>query len=543
MNFAEEAAPTRYGVFYLADMSLALPLQALREVVPCSEVGRIPCGSAAVIGAIDLRGITLPVLDLLSLLGFPSDLARAESRVTRGVVVVAYQGRLLGLLADGVGGVLDCAVSAVSQIGTQDSSHGILSGGFKHADHDRIVSILSPAALFELPLVPSVVESGPNRQPDCEEGDDPDVAISVGVEELSEEDLSQLDCEAWLSQELLAKPIPVERRRNSGGGPESLGLHLVLARCGSLPIAVPSNVVFTTVLSVAVEASPLVGGYCVGTIEFSDQRVPAIDLSAFCGFGSRGNVLHSAFVARYPEGYLAFLVEEIIDVVRVPPNAAIALPRRALMRPELFAGAVPLTMLPEHPLRPAAEMLGSYLLLNALTLEQLPELCGLARLTVPNSAEKQLESNGSDVGAIPVTRMLTYDIGFEVATPIAQLVEILPWNENTAMLGGSYGSPSLVMTRGRAIPAFSLNALLGQPELERTETASVLVVEADGEQVGFTVSKLLNIDSARWAPSEKAACESAGGKFFERWEPIRVGEPGKERLISLLDLQKLAASI
>ena len=541
MNLAEEAASTRYGVFFLADMSLALPLQALREVVPCTEVARIPCGSAAVIGAIDLRGITLPVLDLVSLLGFPSGLARAGAPVTRGVVVVAYQGKLLGLLADGVGGVLDCAASAVSQIGTQDSSHGILCGGFKHADHDSIVSVISPSALFELPLVPSVVEAGASRQPDCEREDSPDVAISVGVEELSEEDLGQLDGEAWLSQELAAKPIPVERRGNSG--PESLGLHLVLARCGSLPVAVPSNVVFTTVLSVAVEASPLVGGYCVGTIEFSDQRVPAIDLSAFCGFGSRGNVLHSAFVARYPEGYLAFLVEEIIDVVRARPNATIALPRRALMRPELFAGAIPLTMLPEHPLRPAAEVLGSYLLLNALSLEHLPELCGLAKLTVPNSAEKQVESNGSDGGAIPVTRMLTYDIGFEVATPIAQLVEILPWNENTAMLGGSYGSPSLVMTRGRAIPAFSLNALLGQPELERTETASVLVVDAGGEQVGFTVSKLLNIDSARWAPSEKGVSESAGGKFFERWEPIRVGETGRERLISLLDLQKLASSI
>jgi purine-binding chemotaxis protein CheW len=117
-----------------------------------------------------------------------------------------------------------------------------------------------------------------------------------------------------------------------------------------------------------------------------------------------------------------------------------------------------------------------------------------------------------------------------VATPIEQLVEILPWNDNTAMLGGSYGSPGLVMTRGRAIPAFSLTALLGQPELDRTETASVLVVDSHGEQVGFTVSKLINIDSARWAPSENADCQAAGAKFFERWEPI-----------SLLDLQKLAA--
>ena len=97
------ASDRRFGVFSLATLQLALPLEALREVVPLSALSVLPCAASCVIGGIDLRGVLVPVVDLRVVIGLP-----ATGRAPSSVVIMIFAGRLLGLLASGVVGVFEC---------------------------------------------------------------------------------------------------------------------------------------------------------------------------------------------------------------------------------------------------------------------------------------------------------------------------------------------------------------------------------------------------------------------------------------------------
>ena len=72
-----------FGVFQLASMQLALPLGALREVVPLGTLEALPAPAGSVVGGLDLRGAIVPVLDITRLL----DTDCTERR--RNVVIMA----------------------------------------------------------------------------------------------------------------------------------------------------------------------------------------------------------------------------------------------------------------------------------------------------------------------------------------------------------------------------------------------------------------------------------------------------------------------
>ncbi len=105
----ESGGDVVYGLLRLAGMDVALPLSALREVVPCPlELAGIPASAPGLLGAIELRRLVLPVVDLRPVIGRPDD-----RRPDQVVVVLAHGGQVLGLLADEVRGVTRLPASAL----------------------------------------------------------------------------------------------------------------------------------------------------------------------------------------------------------------------------------------------------------------------------------------------------------------------------------------------------------------------------------------------------------------------------------------------
>ena len=87
-----------YGLLTVAGVEVALPLSVLREVVPCpSELAELPVSAPGLLGAMNLRSLVLPVVDLRVSFGGPVD--RCADQV---VAVVADGGQVLGILADEV---------------------------------------------------------------------------------------------------------------------------------------------------------------------------------------------------------------------------------------------------------------------------------------------------------------------------------------------------------------------------------------------------------------------------------------------------------
>lgn len=487
-----------FGVFQLASMQLALPLGALREVVPLGTLEPLPAPAGCVVGGLDLRGAIVPVLDITRLL----DTDCTQRR--RNVVIMAYGGGLLGLLADGVVGVFDCPPARMSRITTGDGSLSLLCGGFIRSDDGSVVSVLSPQAISALPGVPMAVEH------DCAEGGMPTA-------------------------------------QQTSQSPETEQTHYMLMQCGAIPLALPSEAVHTIIINPEVQPSAMSGGSCLGTIEFDALKVPALDLVRICGLG--GDAAHppgQAFVVKYPDGLVAFMVERIIDVVRPRDDTLVPLPPRALPNPALFAGMLPTAALGEVSSLQTASTLGYYLALSPQALLQSTELCGVARMNTPAASHGATQGLSllprGQAPRMPRARMLTYRLSanVEVATPIDQIAEILAWSPATAILGERSEAMALVMNRGRAIPTYSLAAQLGMPSSPPAEASCVLVIESGEAYVGFTVDRLTSIDEGQWPKPQAANTAGSGTHPALSLEPTLVGNGDEERLLTVIELKRLA---
>lgn len=156
---AGTAQPARnYGGFRLGALHLAVPMDALREIVPCDTLVPLRGMAACIAGGIQRGQAVIPVVDLRSALGQPLGSATGAS-----VLLVAHEGELLGLLAHDVTGVTQ-GVAVVSdprspasrQAGPLINSHLPLDGGTN-------LRVLSLAAVAALPKARTVRQ--PSKRP------------------------------------------------------------------------------------------------------------------------------------------------------------------------------------------------------------------------------------------------------------------------------------------------------------------------------------------------------------------------------------------
>lgn len=481
---------TGYGVFRRGRLQLALPLHALREVVPCRRLDALPCAAPCVVGGLDLRGTLLPVIDLQTLIGAGA----AASSTADNVVVMVSEGRLLGVLADSVTGIFGCEDAKLSRLAQVAGAPALICGGFPRDDDGSLVSLLSIEALASLPGVPRVAD------PRCSSGMDETVQAAQAED-----------------------------------------AHLMLLRSGELSFALKSTHVHTTLLDPVREPSALSGGYCLGAIEHAGLRVPAVDLAAFCGFDAVPvHSLRQAFVLNFDGAYVAMLVEEVVDVVRAVITPAAGSVFGALPEGEVIAGVLSLDALPPHPARAVTRRKGFYLRLDEARLMHSPALIGLSKLNTPVEGADDAASGSIRERARPGHRVITYDIGVEVATPIDQISEILPWRPDEALGAADGGRAALVVSRGRSIPTWCLSSMFGRVTPPLSTSASVLVVEHDGALVGFSVSRLMTIDEAQPPRGEGRAITAGAAHSFDH---RMVGSGDEARMISLMDLQRVAASL
>jgi purine-binding chemotaxis protein CheW len=487
-----------FGGFSLGEMRLALPMAALREVVPCTTLSALPCAAACVVGAIDLRGVTLPVIDLSIVLG--QEVAAAAHR---NVIVMVHEGRLLGLMVGQVSGVFHAEPGSLKRVSAAGPGGGVLVASLRGED-GALVSVLSHAALFELPQVPAIEDPEPARQ-----------AQATGVAEVATDDPA----------------VPV-----------------MLVACNRLSLAIDALAVHATLSSPRIEASALAMGHCLGVTEYGGGRIPIVDLLALCGLGaldtSRGS---QAFVMQMQAGLVGLLVEAVLDVVPSKPQDRMSVPAYALPVPGLFSGALPSACLAIGQAwgdRPTPQQ---YLLLDSAALKAHPELVALAST---NSGGLGTPPNAGDAGtaaaSAPQRSLITYELFGEEATPIEQVAEILPYQPEAEIFGNGGALRALMVNRGRSIPVLCLRRLAGLEPLALTRESSVLVVQTDGDWTGFAVPRLRAIESTSWEPALPAHGLGAPdplARVLKSNELALVDSGGTERMLRVLNLERIARSL
>lgn len=493
-----------FGGLRIGGLQLALPMSALREVVPCGRLECLPVRAEGLLGAIDLRGVLVPVLDLRPLIGLAADPLDWPC-----VVLVIHDGLILGLLCEGVTGVFRSEGQRLNRA-AQD---GLMAGSLRRADDGSLLSVLSPAALLALPGLPRVEDPEPQRQR-VHDG-------SIGDEPLAS------------------------------------GLPMLLLLCGRVPLALPAMAVHATLPSPQVCASVLAGsGACVGVLEHAGEEVPVVDLPALCGLGRLerpAGALQQAFLMRLEAGLVAFLIDRVLDVVRVDDDAVLPVPAFALPRRELFEGGLAIQALTDEVRALLPSSVQQFLVLSPQGLQGHAGLQALAASTRPvtalRGADRPTDAGGS---AAPLTlqagqrAMVTYQLGREVATPIGQIREILPFGCEIAVLEVGGAMLGLVAHRGRSIPVMCLSRLHGLPPPEVGPAVSVLVVEADaGEQLGFAVPMLRSIEPADWEPALPALGDSRDPltQAIHSRQLVQVGQGDSRRMLQVVDLQRIARAL
>lgn len=496
----EPAGRLQLGCFRLGAMRLALPLGALREVAPFARLAALPCRSPLVAGAIDLRGASVPVIDLRRLQSGAGDTAPGTD--ARLAVVMHHEGRLVGLLADAIDGIVQVPASAWLTIETRgEALPPVLAGGVRRPDRDELVGVLSPGAIAAIDGVPRLVE-----------------------------------------REARAAPSASADAGGDARRPMRGVLDLVLFECAGRPMAIDAACVQSTLAAPVIEPSALAIGACRGVTMHLGRRLPIVDLAALAGLpapvpvgsNAAGRAGGHALVVRLPDGPVALHVERVVDVVRVDAGHALAVAPDALPDPALFAGAVAIDAgEPRDGPRAWLRLDGAALARSAVLVPLTQALGGDRRPAAANAGA----GDGADAGSGP--DMLVYALERDVATPLGQIDEILPWSPAAAEgLGDDGPTPGLLLSRGRSISVRCLVRLhTGRPWRHDGQSA-ILVVQRDGHRHGYAVPRLRAIERARRVYPRPGLARPGGSTAGSAGDLVLVGEPAAERLLPVLELAR-----
>lgn len=466
-----------YGLLRMAGMDVALPLSALREVVQCpTDLAALPAAAPGLLGAVELRRLVLPVLDLGAVLGRP-----AERRPEQVVVVVACGGQVLGLLADEVRGI--CRVPAEALVAARTEGGGLLfCATFRHPDTGCAYSILDAAAILAVPGVPTVS----------------DVTRDAAV----------------------ARALSTDRRT------------LTVLRCGPYRFAVDAMHVHTTLPTPDLRASVLASRTCLGVVHFADREVPVVDPLVLLGLGEMDRAEAGAgLVLDLGPGYVVLALSELIELTDVAADDVLPTPTFAIPRPDLLAGMVDIDGLGDCLVLDGAALLTDHDLSGFASVNTALDTA------VPAQADGLASAAVAAASGAP--SYLTFSIGVDIAVPLDQVTEILSYPETltSTVVGGLLG---LITHRRAVVPVLCLATILGRGERPVGLSTCLLLVDVDGSPVAFAVDSLLTIAPRTWTDVDQPVRGSAEdrGTTLRSAPLVRVGDDS--RLLPELDLRGVA---
>ncbi|AGL21177.1 chemotaxis protein CheW [Actinoplanes sp. N902-109] len=484
-----------YGVFHTGRVRVALPLDELREVIMRPpEFSPLPVTADGLLGAVNLRHVVIPVLDLCQLAGYP----QLDAETGRVIVIVAVGDQMFGLLAAEIEGVAKITDEALLETPVAGERPALFSHTFERLEDGAVVSLLDAAAISKLPGVPVVRDSSPRGS-------------VIGLGEINGD----------------------SSRRT-----------VLLLRCGPIGLCIDVGHVHSVIPQLTLHPSPLDGATCRGVVHLHDKAVPAVDPLMMLGLGTvpdDGNL--RGLVLAMPRGLVVLTVSDIADIASVPVTDVLPLPPVGMRKDGFLTGVLRTGSGDQHllldgaALRADAELdaLGS---LGVAVPGKEPVATPASASVTARTGTERDDTEGRRV--VPsVRKFLTYNVGMEAATPLGQITEILPYPQHAIVLDSGGALLGIFTHRKLSVPLLSLPVLLGVGGSPDPATARVLLVDAPGgELVGFVVPSLHAIEDSVWeesAPKEPAE----PGALLQRGPLVKIGTEAQGRLLPNIDLSEL----
>lgn len=134
---AEPTVREKHRLFLLATLDglrLALPADAVDQVLPAAAYAPLPTAPPVILGVLDLRGRPLPLLDLRSRLGRPP----RDPWPSDHVVVCRVADRRVGVWLDHAAGLEDVSLDGIVEV-TQVAQAPHVQGVVMHPDGTLLV--------------------------------------------------------------------------------------------------------------------------------------------------------------------------------------------------------------------------------------------------------------------------------------------------------------------------------------------------------------------------------------------------------------------
>ena len=119
-----KTASVLYVVFILSSEYYGVDMRDTYRVLPMEALARVPNMPPFLKGAVNLRGMLVPVLDVRTRLGLEINRQTVESRI----VVINTAGQDVGFIVDAVTGVLPVPTSSIESVSTSSVRSNCLSG-------------------------------------------------------------------------------------------------------------------------------------------------------------------------------------------------------------------------------------------------------------------------------------------------------------------------------------------------------------------------------------------------------------------------------
>lgn len=480
-----------FGSFCVGAMTLAMPMKSVREVVPYHSLDVLPCPQAWIKGGLNLRGVSIPVLDLECLLNRPGHQYKPGC-----VLLIAHDGYLLGLIADQVKALFFADPANVHAVTSSDPIAGIFAGSLMNTDLNQLVNVLDPQALFGLPGLPKAKDPEPHRQ----------------------------SLELQTSNEDMAL---------------NLRIPLMLMQSKSTLFAVNPKDIETTVVNPVLLPSEYAGGFYRGNLNYREQVIPAVDLATYLGLATSGTVEpgQQAFVIRVNGNPLALLIDRVLDIVHVPQGSVIALPKFGMPKAAQLEGALPSTVFANNESH--SQRGPQYFVLSCPQICEDRELLELASILAQASHSAAIE-NAQGQATSDLDRLMVYCLNTEFSSPIDQVREVLPYRADIEIFERANPMLGMLAHRNESIPVFDLSQWLGGSRQALTKESSILLVHEYGVTIGFAVTSLTAIENAQWEPNVPVLGEQRQlihGQLKTSQRLAQIGENKKQRMVEVIDLQ------
>ncbi|MFM0209986.1 chemotaxis protein CheW [Paraburkholderia sediminicola] len=479
-----------YGSFHLGQTELALPVAALQEVVNYpAAVTAVPLAPSHLLGLFNLRGTLIPIVDLRQLLHLPDEGARATSKIA----IVELGDARVGLLFDTTGEILRVPAAQKIAFERTDNAPAVIGGALKLNDGERILQILSAAALLGLPDVP------------------------------------QLHHRAAASER---RTQQAQRRQT------------VSFRVAGVHLALPMAAIQEIIRVPAMHPSPLADAICIGMLNLRGTTVPVIDFAHFLGL-SRDDAAASGQAAAVDERrivvlnqhdvHVGLMVDEVRSIVGYRDDELMVMPAYSRRHVALFAGCL------------GNDGRDSIILLSP------DALCANEHIMAVAQGHRDLYRDRIQTARASRERggaretYVTFRLGHLLGVRIGQLREVIDYSSEIVK---TPGAPNFVRgvlhLRRELLTVIDVRTMYGMPPYEDLTQAKILIVEHRGEKYGLVVDavdNIVTIDAANRIPVPAMLTRQLGNGWGNGMtEAVELPGRGTLMLIDLATLCERAAT-